>query len=105
MEEKTIAALRAHAEAYYPRESCGLVIVAKGRERYVACQNSARGTEHFILPAEDFAAAEDLGAVIAVVHSHPGVSAQPSQADLVSCESSGQPWHIVRVDLVGDVAQ
>lgn len=105
MKSKTIAALCAHAERAYPAESCGLVVVAKGRERYIPCANAARGTEHFILSAEDYAAAEDLGAVVAVVHSHPNVSAQPSQADLVSCESSGLPWHIVRVGQVDDAAK
>lgn len=105
MKPSTVEAIRAHAERAFPAESCGLVIVAKGRERYVPCTNAARGTEHFILPAEDYAAAEDLGAVVAVVHSHPNVPAQPSQADLVSCESSGLPWHIVRVDLEGGAAR
>jgi proteasome lid subunit RPN8/RPN11 len=94
------AALRAHAERAYPRECCGLVVVVKGRARYIACANAASGTEHFVLPAEDYAAAEELGEIIAVVHSHPDTPAAPSQADLVSCETSGLQWHIVRVDLV-----
>lgn len=105
MTPETIAAINVHAERDYPAESCGLVVIVKGRERYIACANTARGTEHFILSGEDFSAAEDLGAVAAVVHSHPDVPAQPSQADMVSCEASGLPWHIVRVDMVGGAAQ
>lgn len=100
MQDETIDAIRAHAEREYPREACGLVQVVKGRERYLPCTNAAQGTEHFVLPAEEYAAAEEQGEIIAVVHSHPNVPAKPSQADLVSCESSGLPWHIVRVDLV-----
>lgn len=95
MRKKTLEAIQRHAAADYPREACGLVVVVKGRERYVPCRNAAAGTEHFILPAEDYAAAEDLGEVVAVVHSHPDAPAAPSQADLVSCEASGLPWHIL----------
>jgi len=100
MKKQTIAAISAHAQAEYPREACGLIAVAKGRERYVPCTNAAQGTEHFVLPAEDYANAEMLGEILAVVHSHPDAPAAASQADLVSCEASGLPWHIVRVDLV-----
>lgn len=95
MERSTLEAIRAHAAQDYPREACGLVVVEKGRERYLPCRNVAAGTEHFILPAEDYAAAEDAGEVVAVVHSHPDVPAAPTEADLVSCEASGLPWHIL----------
>jgi len=104
MRTETIEAIRAHAAAEYPRECCGLLVVIKGRERYRPCANAAQGTEHFVLPAEEYAEAEQLGEIIAVVHSHPDAPAAPSQADLVSCEASGLPWHIVRVDLAGGAA-
>lgn len=103
MTPETIETIRSHAEREYPRECCGLVLVVKGRERYQPCTNAAQGAEHFVLPAEEYAAAEELGEVVAVVHSHPNAPAAPSQADLVSCEASGLSWHIVRVDLVDDV--
>jgi proteasome lid subunit RPN8/RPN11 len=98
-----IAAIGKHAQGQYPRECCGLVVVIKGRRRYVPCTNAAAGTDHFILPAAEYAAADDLGEIVAIVHSHPDAPAQPSQADLVACEASGLPWHIVRVDLVDGV--
>lgn len=96
MNETTLQAIREHAEREYPRECCGLVIVEQGRERYVACRNVASTpSEHVALPAEDFAAAEDRGEVLAVVHSHPDAPATPSDADRASCEASGLPWHIL----------
>ncbi|MFZ6726156.1 C40 family peptidase [Undibacterium sp. MH2W] len=104
MNDQTIADLKAHAEAEYPRESCGLVVIVKGREKYIPSKNSATGEEHFIISAEEYAAAEELGEIVAIVHSHPNVMPEPSEADRTSCEASGLAWHIVRVDTDGEGA-
>lgn len=97
MRKKTLAAIRAHAVAEYPRECCGLVVLRGRRESYRLCRNMAEGTDHFILDPEDYAAAEEAGRITAVIHSHPDVAAAPSEADRVACEASGLPWFIVAV--------
>lgn len=93
--EQTLAAIRAHAAQEYPRESCGVVIVVKGKQRYVPVRNVADQDEHFVMHPDDQAAAEDAGEVVLVVHSHPNLPPVPSEADRVGCEASGLPWLIV----------
>ena len=85
----------AHARQVYPRESCGLIVVRKGKASYVGCNNLAIGTDQFAIDPKDYARADRRGVILGVVHSHPNGSPQPSQADLVGCEASQLPWHIV----------
>ncbi|MFP3432090.1 C40 family peptidase [Paraburkholderia sp. SIMBA_061] len=97
MRQVTLDAIRDHAIRAYPRECCGLVVAVGDRDRYVECTNAATGTDHFILPAAEYAAAETLGDIVMVVHSHPDAPCDPSEADRVACEASGLPWMIVEV--------
>jgi proteasome lid subunit RPN8/RPN11 len=96
LSKTVMAAAEKHARAEFPREACGLVVVRRGRRAYVPCQNAAKAPEdHFIITPEAFAAAEALGEVVGIFHSHPNATAHPSTADLQACNASGVAWHIL----------
>tara|TARA_R100000773_G_scaffold25351_1_gene22151 strand:+ start:2288 stop:2989 length:702 start_codon:yes stop_codon:yes gene_type:complete len=86
----------AHAKEQDPKESCGLLIEIKGKEKYYPCKNLSNWSNQcFIIDPVDYAKAEDSGKILAVIHSHPTTQPIASQADMISCEDSNLPWHIV----------
>lgn len=94
MTPELLAAVRAHAIECAPAECCGLFLW-DGHDGaiYQPCRNVAAIGEFEIAP-EDWAAAEDKGQILGVVHSHR-VSAQPSTADISGRHASNLPWWIV----------
>jgi proteasome lid subunit RPN8/RPN11 len=84
-----------HALQASPAECCGLIVAINRRHIYLPCKNLAAANEHFIIDPLDYAAAEDKGQIIAIVHSHPSTNPAPSQTDLIGIERSGLPWLIV----------
>ncbi|HEX8586163.1 MAG TPA: Mov34/MPN/PAD-1 family protein [Allosphingosinicella sp.] len=98
MDDKALAEFKAHAIAEYPRECCGVVVIWKGKYRYIRCHNLAQSGDQFTMSDEDFTNAADLGEIVAICHSHPNAPPQPSQADLVECENAElYEWHIINV--------
>lgn len=90
-----LAAIRAHAESAAPNECCGLLVALSDGINYWPCRNRSTLFNQFDLHPEDWADAEDIGEIKAVVHSHVDQSAAPSQIDLVGCEKTGLPWLII----------
>ncbi|OQS10056.1 hypothetical protein B0T37_10425 [Chromobacterium violaceum] len=81
------------AELAHPQEACGVLL---DTGRVYPCRNIARNPRaQFELDPVDYAAAERLGRVVGIWHSHPDDTAEPSMLDRVMCERTGLPWHIV----------
>lgn len=104
MNEQVIDAIRAHAALEAPRECCGVVIMLNDEPAYIPCRNQSSLLDQFNLHPEDYADAADRGEIVAIAHSHVFQSPEPTQPDLIGCESSGLPWIIVNYP-VGTVVQ
>ena len=84
-----------HAKECFPKESCGLLAIVKGKETYFPCKNLANDQiSYFIIDPDDWANAEDSGELIGLIHSHPKGSIFPSEADKTACDYLGLEWHI-----------
>jgi proteasome lid subunit RPN8/RPN11 len=86
-----------HAMAEFPRESCGLVVMASRGPTYHPCENLSNAASCFLMDPKDYARAAEMGEIVAVVHSHPNLSPTPSLIDRQACAASGLPWSIVSV--------
>ena len=85
-----------HAQEEDPKESCGFLLNIKGKVKYFPCENlSTYSQQCFIIDPNDYIKAEESGNILAVVHSHPVTPPVASQADMIGCENSNLPWHIV----------
>lgn len=103
MRKHILTAIQQHAEKEYPLECCGLVIKDGRRQRYIPCTNTVPPNEdvklgpeyNFAICPHEYAAAEDIGEIIFIVHSHPNETSRPSPLDEALCEESGLPWVII----------
>lgn len=86
-----------HCNKEYPNEACGLVILFKGRYKYIPCTNISGdlATDEFCISGLEYADAEDQGEVITIVHSHPQRDSSPGPTDIISQQKHGIGWLIV----------
>ncbi|UCS82853.1 tail assembly protein [Yersinia phage vB_YenS_P400] len=79
-----------HADECYPNESCGLIV----NDDYFPCRNIGP-IDNFEIHPDDWIAAEELGDIQAIVHSHPDWLPTLSAMDRVSQVKSGLPWWVI----------
>jgi proteasome lid subunit RPN8/RPN11 len=91
--------LEEHAAAEAPNEACGLIAFRDGvAERFLPADNAAGSPYRFELKPRDLNDffLEDDGYELAVFHSHPTESAQPSRTDVENIGLwEGKPYLIL----------
>lgn len=90
--------MQKHAKACYPNEACGFVISSGKKATFMPAANVAQSPSHqFLIDHQDYATAEDSGEILAIWHSHPDSSCDPSEADRAGCNMTELPWLISSV--------
>lgn len=88
-----------YANEIAPNESCGLVAIINGKEKFWPCKNLAESKfEYFIIDPDDWAKCEDTGEIIGIFHSHPVGTSTPSENDKASCEFLDVPYYIYSIE-------
>lgn len=101
LDDALTGAMRRHAEACFPREACGFIVAQGKKARFLPCDNAAEHpSDQFLISHLDYARAEDAGEILAIWHSHPNASSEPSEADLAGCEASELPWLISSLRMI-----
>ena len=74
-----------HFKKEYPREGCGVIGVAKGKSFWFPCKNVAEEDKDFEMDSSDYISASLKSDIVAIVHSHPDASEEPSEGDIKIC--------------------
>jgi proteasome lid subunit RPN8/RPN11 len=87
-----ITLIKEHAHREIPKESCGVVLIRKGRRSYVECTNIAE-LDCFKIDPVQFAKLQLSGDIEYVVHSHTSGN-KPSEHDISACSALKLPYLI-----------
>jgi len=79
----------------YPEEACGLLVNKRGKLVWQKCENIADNKlEDFKISPKEYVKARLSGDIYAIVHSHPDVSPEASEADKRASDHLGIPYII-----------
>lgn len=101
-------AITAHAWDDYPNECCGLIVqdITDGSVQYIRLPNvSPDPANSFEINPKDYADFEFSFGILAIVHSHPNGSSEPSEIDRVQMGLHGVDWVIVGLGVHSDGEQ
>ena len=83
-----------HFKKEYPREGCGVISIVKGKKKWIPCTNVAEEDDDFIIDSQEYLKLKRTTDIIAIVHSHPDTSAEPTKTDIKYCNALGIPYYI-----------
>ena len=89
-----IEEIEKHFEKEYPREGCGIIGIVKGKKHWFPCRNVAKDNQDFVISSEDYFNVVKKCDILAIVHSHPDTTNEPSITDVNYCNALGIPYWI-----------
>ncbi|QIQ21025.1 C40 family peptidase [Zophobihabitans entericus] len=90
-----------HAKSCGNKESCGFVLKKNNNFEYFPCRNIALNPyDSFEISTEDWLRAEEIGEVVALVHSHPDDFPILSKTDQLIQQKTALDWWLVHSNSV-----
>ncbi len=86
--------IKEHFQKEYPKEGCGIISVVNGQQKWFPCTNIANEDEHFIIGTDEYLKIARTSDIIAIVHSHPDQTSEPSELDINNCNAMGKKFYI-----------
>jgi len=83
-----------HCENWYPKEACGVLAEYKSGVRWVPCTNISNSNNTFEFDPEEYRNITKRAKIIAIIHSHPDASPEPSLSDIKVCNILQVPFYI-----------
>lgn len=83
-----------HFKKEYPKEGCGILAVVQGKKKWFPCTNIADKGDDFIIDSKEYLKLLRTTDIVAIVHSHPDSTSEPSETDRVYCNALGVPYYI-----------
>lgn len=95
-DDSILAAIRDHASAEWPNESCGVVRQRGDRIEYRACSNVADDPKvGFVIAKREVDIVRRGWRILSIIHSHPDGYPAPSALDMARQRQWDIPWGIV----------
>ena len=91
---KYLDEMQEHFKKWYPREGCGVLAVIKGKKVWFPCDNVATDEDDFIIDSKQYIDIGHRADIVAIVHSHPDSTPEPSETDIKYCNTIGLPYYI-----------
>ena len=70
-----------HLNREYPREGCGVIVLENNEHKWYPVTNIAKSDEDFIFDPIEYMKINLKSKPLAIVHSHPDSSSEPSEVD------------------------
>lgn len=91
---KHLSDIEDHFKREYPREGCGVIGISKGKTTWIPCTNIAEDDEDFKFDSKEYLTIRKACDIIAIIHSHPNGTSEPSEHDIASCNALRIPYYI-----------
>ena len=86
-----------HFNTEYPREGCGVIGIQKGKSKWFPCKNVAEDDDDFIIDSTEYIRINSISDIVAIVHSHPDASPEPSETDVKQCNGLNLDYYIISI--------